>query len=124
MGVNSQNACTDGDRLWVSRRGLLTIAAVFVIGLTTVGQPNAQSPDSSSADSSSSRFSNYLSGKVTDKQGETVEIDKKVYKLSSTMSIKDVQGNVLDEIYIISGLEVRFRLNHGSIEELIVFLPR
>jgi hypothetical protein len=119
MGVNSQNACTDGDRLWVSRRGLLTVAAIFVIGLTTGGQPNAQSPDSSS-----SRFSNYLSGKVTDKQGETVEIDKKVYKLSSTMSIKDVQGNVLDEIYIIPGLEVRFRLNHGSIEELIVFLPR
>jgi hypothetical protein len=122
--LESAGQMHEADRLgfqgWVG--ALLWIALIIVAVLAIfVGGGWAQTTDSGSSPDSKIRFQ---SGQVTAKQGNSLQINKQSYSLHPEVIITDDEGKPRNEKDLVPGVEVRFHLKRGIIDQVIVILPK
>ena len=66
----------------------------------------------------------YKSGVVTAKTTSGIQINHRNYVLARTVTVTDDDGQTLDLADFGPGVEVKFHVKRGKIDELIVILPR
>ncbi len=103
-----------GALLWMA----LIIVAVLAI---FVGGGWAQTADSGSSPDSQIRFQ---SGQVTAQQGRTVQINNQDYPLLEEVVITDDEGKPRSQKDLVPGTDVKFHVKRGSIDKIIVILPK
>jgi hypothetical protein len=63
-------------------------------------------------------------GEVNANHGEEIVIDNKRYVMSPSVTIMDDEGRSRDLKSVVPGTQVRFRLRQGTIDLLVMMLPR
>ncbi len=66
----------------------------------------------------------YKSGVVTAKTTSGIQINHRNYVMARTVTVTDDDGQTLTLADVGPGVEVKFHVKRGKIDELIVILPR
>ena len=98
---------------------LLIIGGVPIGGITLVGVDEALAQTSGSGS-----LADFKSGRVTDKKGNRLEIDKKDYVLQANVTVRDEEGKPRDLSEVMPGAFVQFHLKQGRIDQLVLLLPK
>ena len=64
-----------------------------------------------------------LSGVVTGKTESGIQIDGRTYTLHSKVTVKDEEGEEMSLEDLVPGIEVRFHLKRGKIDQIIMIQP-
>jgi hypothetical protein len=74
------------------------------------------------SDSDSKRT--YHSGQVTGKHGNVIQINNQDYTMRSDVVIEDDEGRPREERELKPGTEVNYYLKQGTIDKIVIRLPR
>lgn len=66
----------------------------------------------------------FTPGKVTDIQGKTIQINGKNYELKPDVVIQDHEGISIEPAGLVPGLDVKFHLKEGQIDQMVIMLPK
>jgi hypothetical protein len=111
---------TESQTFHVSRRGLLILGVVLGLSSSALGpQATSRAQQSESAPSV-----DMVSGQVTAKRGQSIEINGREYMLNRNVVIKDEEGRPRELKDFEQGTEVRFHLKQERIDQLVLILAK
>ncbi len=84
----------------------------------------AAGPAGASDRSGRSEAPAFLSGVVTGEDRSGVRINDRTYAVHSRATLTDEEGEEVDWNQLVRGVQVKFHLRRGKIDQIIVFLPR
>ena len=97
--------------------GPVLVAALFLGAL-------AAGPVGASDRSGRSEAQAFLSGVVTGEDRSGIRINDRTYAFHSRATLTDEEGEEVDRSQLVRGVQVKFHLRRGKIDQIIVFLPR
>ena len=86
--------------------------------------PETMPPVGASDRSGRSEAPAFLSGVVTGKVRSGIRINDRTYAFHSRATLTDEEGEDVDRNQLVRGVQVKFHLRRGKIDQIIVFLPR
>ncbi len=102
---------------WRKVLGPVLVVALFLGAL-------AAGPVGASDRSGRSEAPAFLSGVVTGKVRSGIRINDRTYAFHSRATLTDEEGEEVDRNQLVRGVQVKFHLRRGKIDQIIVFLPR
>ncbi len=102
---------------WRKVLGPVLVVALFLGAL-------AAGPVGASDRSGRSEAPAFLSGVVTGKVRSGIRINDRTYAFHSHATLTDEEGEDVDRSQLVRGVQVKFHLRRGKIDQIIVFLPR